>query len=132
MRGGLVTPKIPARVIHTSIRVPVTAEEYATIKRAAKLRGAPSLAAWLRERGASFGLADGLEALAVREEALDALRRLLETQAACDTAKGRYDDALAVGDGTTSRDGVFATWREYVAARDAHEAARAVAKEVAK
>jgi hypothetical protein len=68
MRGGLVTPKIPARVIHTSIRVPVTAEEYAAIKRAAKLRGAPSLAAWLRERGASFGLADGLEALAVRQE----------------------------------------------------------------
>ncbi len=116
-----MTPKTPARQIHTSIRVPVTAEEYAAIKRAAKLRGAPSLAAWLRERGACFGLADGLEALAVREEAKDALRRLLETREA-------YDAAF-----TASRmsDGSF-DWPAYYAARDAYYSARAVAKEVAK
>ena len=108
-----MTPKVPARVIHTSIRVPVTAEEYASIKRAAKLRGAPSLASWLRERGASFGLADGLEALAVREEALDALRRLLETREAWEKVSHTPDVEA------------------YVRARDAYWAARAAA-EVAK
>lgn len=116
-----MTPKTPARVIHTSIRVPVTAEEYASIKRAAKLRGAPSLAAWLRERGASHAFADGIEGLATAEDCKDALRRLLETREA-------YDEAF-----TASRmsDGSF-DWPAYYAARDAYYAARAVAKEVAK
>ena len=122
-----MTPKTPARVIHTSIRVPVTAEEYAAIKRAAKLRGAPSLAAWLRERGACFGLADGLEALAVREEALDALRRLLETREAQRVARDEWADLE--DDSSPEAD---AAWQRFLAARDAYWAARAVAKEVAK
>jgi len=108
MRGGLVTPKIPARVIHTSIRVPVTAEEYAAIKRAAKLRGAPSLAAWLRERGASHAFADGIEGLATAEDCKDALRRLLETREA-------YDLAPAPAG--------FSDWPAFYRARDAYWAA---------
>lgn len=126
-----MTPKVPARVIHTSIRVPVTAEEYAAIKRAAKLRGAPSLAAWLRERGASFGLADGIEALAVREEAKDALRRLLETREALDAAACTLDGAryrLTEASGSAIEN----ARESYFAAQDAYWAARAVAKEVAK
>ena len=120
-----MTHKTAARQIHTSIRVPVTAEEYAAIKRAAKLRGAPSLAAWLRERGASFGLADGLEALAVREDALDALRRLLETQEAWNAARDRVASAIGYEDAIAAAASVVRT-------RDLYWAARAVAKEVAK
>ena len=108
-----MTPKTPARVIHTSIRVPVTAEEDASIKRAAKLRGAPSLAAWLRERGASHAFADGIEGLATAEDCKDALRRLLETREAWEKVSHTPDVEA------------------YVRARDAYWAARAAA-EVAK
>lgn len=114
------TPKIPARVIHTSIRVPVTAEEYASIKRAAKLRGAPSLAAWLRERGASHAFADGIEGLAVAEDCKDALRRLLEAIDLCETADAMLDLRASNA------------WEACSKSRAALNAARAVAKGVAK
>lgn len=119
------TPKTPARQIYTSIRVPCTEKEYTEIKRAAKLRGSPSLAAWLRERGACFGLADGLEALAVREEALDALRALLEAHEAYHAKEDVV--ARSVGYGVPQEE-----WAAYLAARDAYYAARARAREVAR
>ena len=118
-------PKVPARVIHTSIRVPVTAEEYSAIKRAAKLRGAPSLAAWLRERGACFGLADGIEGLAVAEDCKDAIRAMLEAETANELAR----DKVMQFSGSPEAEAAAVA---YVAARDAYHAARAVAKEVAK
>lgn len=123
-----MTPKTPARQIYTSIRVPCTEEEYASIKRAAKLRGSPSLAAWLRERGACFGLADGLEALAVREEALDALRALLETRDASDDASLAYEEACQSAGGPA----VASAADRLIAARDAYWAARARAREVSR
>lgn len=125
MRGGLVTPKTPARVIHTSIRVPVTAEAYSSIKRAAKLRGAPSLASWLRERGASHAFADGIEGLATAEDCKDALRRLLETQEAWNAARERVASAIGYEDAIAAAASVVRT-------RDLYWAARAVAKDVAK
>lgn len=127
-----MTPKTPARQIYTSIRVPCTKEEYEAICRAAAARGAHSKAAWLRERGASFGLADGMEALAVREEALDALRALLETREAYDSADRRYATAMEASAVDGARDDVFGACAALYSARDAYYAARARAREVAK
>lgn len=120
-------PKTPARKIHTSIRVPCTEEEYAAIKRAAKLRGSPSLAAWLRERGACFGLADGMEALATVEDVKDAVRAFFES---FDAQKAAHASWMAVeADESPEAD---AAWRAYRDARSVYEAARARAREVAR
>ena len=110
------------------IAIAVSSDELVQIRKAAALCGVGhrGLSAHIRERASTVNISTGLEALAVREDAKEALRELLETREAVESA------GLEVGLRQPVTGEATAAWYRYVAARGAYNAARAKAREVAK
>ena len=104
------------------IAIAVSSDELAQIRKAAALCGVGprGLSAHIRERASTINISTGLEALAVREDAKEALRGLLAAMDACETADAMVEARAQNG------------WEAYAKARDAFHAARAKAREVAK